>query len=272
MKLFNKIRKTLLLDGKTTNYLKYAIGEIILVVIGILIALSINNWNSNRINQHKESVYLKNIQRDLQEQLKAIEQQMVFEFDIQKDARPLIIFYKTHQDFKVDSNFTATIGNLTARRTFVQISPTYIELLSSGNIDIIRNDNLKNKLIQYYQEMERIEKVINKNNNLFTDAVFVPEMLKLSEVQTSHLFYSDMFKSFVQESPADFSNNIVTINEDYLKEITRSNLQKPEKQLVMINAINYRYQLAILHYGILIAQKEKTKELMDKLKAYDQNF
>ncbi len=48
IKLFRKIRKNLLAEGKTINYLKYAIGEIILVVIGILIALQVNNWNEKR--------------------------------------------------------------------------------------------------------------------------------------------------------------------------------------------------------------------------------
>lgn len=45
IKIFRKIRLQLLSDGNTGKYLKYAIGEIVLVVIGILIALSINNWN-----------------------------------------------------------------------------------------------------------------------------------------------------------------------------------------------------------------------------------
>ena len=48
IKFFRKIRQNLLSEGKTGKYLKYAIGEIILVVIGILIALSINNWNDNQ--------------------------------------------------------------------------------------------------------------------------------------------------------------------------------------------------------------------------------
>lgn len=50
IKFFRKIRQNLLSEGKTGKYLKYAIGEIILVVIGILIALQINNWNENRNN------------------------------------------------------------------------------------------------------------------------------------------------------------------------------------------------------------------------------
>ncbi len=45
IKFFRNIRKTLLTEGKTSKYFKYAIGEIVLVVIGILIALQINNWN-----------------------------------------------------------------------------------------------------------------------------------------------------------------------------------------------------------------------------------
>jgi len=54
IKFFRKIRQQLLKEGKTTNYLKYAVGEIVLVVIGILIALQINNWNSERINLNKK--------------------------------------------------------------------------------------------------------------------------------------------------------------------------------------------------------------------------
>lgn len=45
IKFFKKIRQNLLNKGKTNKYFKYAIGEIVLVVIGILIALQINNWN-----------------------------------------------------------------------------------------------------------------------------------------------------------------------------------------------------------------------------------
>ncbi|SRX74473.1 DUF6090 family protein [Aequorivita antarctica] len=55
IKLFRNVRQNLLNDGKTTKYLKYATGEIVLVVIGILIALSINNWNENR--KQKKTLY-----------------------------------------------------------------------------------------------------------------------------------------------------------------------------------------------------------------------
>ena len=64
IKLFRNIRKTLVNEGKTTNYLKYAIGEIVLVVIGILIALQINNWNEQRKLNQKDLQLCKELLND----------------------------------------------------------------------------------------------------------------------------------------------------------------------------------------------------------------
>jgi hypothetical protein len=65
IKLFRKIRQNLLSAGKTGKYLKYAFGEILLVVIGILIALQINNWNENRLKKNDASNYLLQIRAEL---------------------------------------------------------------------------------------------------------------------------------------------------------------------------------------------------------------
>ena len=69
IKFFRNVRKNLLNQGKTANYLKYAIGEIALVVIGILIALQVNNWNIDRVDRKSEQKYLKNIKEDLEKDL-----------------------------------------------------------------------------------------------------------------------------------------------------------------------------------------------------------
>ena len=66
IKFFRKIRQNLLSEGKTEKYLKYAIGEIILVVIGILIALQINNWNEKRKERNKEDQLIDVLITDLQ--------------------------------------------------------------------------------------------------------------------------------------------------------------------------------------------------------------
>tara|TARA_R110002051_G_scaffold313163_1_gene388977 strand:- start:8492 stop:8884 length:393 start_codon:yes stop_codon:yes gene_type:complete len=67
IKFFRKIRQNLLSEGKTGKYLKYAIGEIVLVVIGILVALQINNWNQTRLNRSFEVTMLKEIKSSLEQ-------------------------------------------------------------------------------------------------------------------------------------------------------------------------------------------------------------
>ena len=61
IKLFRHIRQNLIMENKTSKYLKYAIGEIVLVVIGILIALQINNWNQDRLASIEEQNIYKNL-------------------------------------------------------------------------------------------------------------------------------------------------------------------------------------------------------------------
>ena len=65
IKFFRKIRQDLLSKGKTGKYLKYAVGEIILVVIGILIALQINSWNNKRISQKQSIGYMQSLVDDI---------------------------------------------------------------------------------------------------------------------------------------------------------------------------------------------------------------
>ncbi|MEZ4856400.1 MAG: DUF6090 family protein [Gelidibacter sp.] len=257
-------------ENKTTNYLKYAIGEIILVVIGILIALQINNWNSIRIQQRKESVYIKNIKRDLIEQRKSINDQLNAELVFSETAKSILKYYKEYYKFKVDSSFTSAIGGLSYRRTFVKINPTYTELLSSGNVDIISDNKFKSELINYYQELERLELVINKNNNLFTDAVFVPSVMRLSELQTDSA-YDDLLDSLTLNEP-DTKANYIHLNEDNLKAITASQLKVPENQLIMMNLLNIRYITANIHCAFLINLKEKTQKLIDELNTNYENI
>ncbi|MFH6768276.1 DUF6090 family protein [Gaetbulibacter aquiaggeris] len=261
IKLFRNIRQNLLNEGKTSKYFKYAIGEIVLVVIGILIALQINNWNSNRIQKQKESIYVANIKRDLKEQLTTIKSQMAYETNINKIATPMISYYKAHQGFKIDSVFTANIGSLTGRKTFVKNSPTYTELISSGNIDIISDNIIKDDIIKYYQELERIELVINKNNNLYTDAVFIPEMIGLSEMQVSKEFEINKLLNYIPNQNIP----LIDLNEPRLKQIMEQQLENPENELKMINCINFRNFIAIIHTNLLSEQKINTQLLLDKL-------
>ncbi|MGW9684470.1 DUF6090 family protein [Flagellimonas sp. 2504JD1-5] len=65
IKFFRRIRQRLLSENKFSKYLLYAIGEIVLVVIGILLALQVNNWNEQRKNRSNEYLYLINIRNEV---------------------------------------------------------------------------------------------------------------------------------------------------------------------------------------------------------------
>ena len=171
------------MENKTGKYFKYAIGEIILVVIGILIALQINNWNKSQNEKQIEKQYLKNIVRDLEEQIKSIEVQMENEQSYYEAASYLIEDYNEDYRLTLDSTFYKLASSLTSRKTFVITDPTYTDLISSGNINIIRNQAYKDKLLNYYQELERIEKIIQKK---FIHKE-VPSGIEICEVQLFHL-------------------------------------------------------------------------------------
>jgi hypothetical protein len=259
---FRKIRKSFLADNKLAKYFLYTTGEIILVVFGILIALQVNNWNEDRVNRKKEATYLNNIKRDLNNQLKSLDLQLQFEESIIKTTGPILEQYKKNNSILVDSLFTASIGKLTGRMTFVKIDPTYTELLSAGNIDIIRNEEIKSYLINYYQNMERMERVINNNNNLYTDAVFVPNMLELSEFQLGSQYH---MKDNQLSKKSERSQFPFDLNTSELKEITVQQLKIPANKMRFMNMINYRNMLAIFHKDMVEGQKERTYELLRKL-------
>jgi hypothetical protein len=69
IQIFRKIRQNLIASGNTGKYIKYAIGEIVLVVIGILIALQINNWNEQQNERKIEKQYMQNMLEDLRDDL-----------------------------------------------------------------------------------------------------------------------------------------------------------------------------------------------------------
>ena len=257
---FRKKRKKLADENKAIKYARYAIGEIVLVVIGILIALQLNTMKENHIEQKQERVYLNNIKRDLQNQLTKIDAQIEYEKSVVEVAKPILKLYQANKKFTIDSSFTASIGIMTGRMTFVKVDPTYTELLSSGHIDILSNNEFKNSLITYYQDLERVEQITNKNNNLFTDAVYMNNIINLSEIQLSREFvFDDKLSAKIQRQ------DIININETRLKEITKSQLDIPENELIMVNAINFRYFVSEIHINFMTAQKESTQKLIEKL-------
>lgn len=152
LKFFRNIRQNLLNEDKTSKYLKYAIGEIILVVIGILIALQINNWNQNRLNEKLESQYYERLLEDVREEKVILQATINYSNQVMNHAKNAILVYENSPD--ANSN---PIDNLIDMYQASQLqdansaSSTYKELIASGQINLIQNDSLKTALIRYFE-------------------------------------------------------------------------------------------------------------------------
>ena len=152
IKFFRNIRQNLLSEGKTTKYFKYAIGEIILVVIGILIALQVSNWNQDRMKIMQEKDDLENLREELQSNiLEFRKQDSLFALFEQKTAKGLKIL-----------NDKPTVGDLikmdtlinTRLKVFPLTRSTYDEMLNTGKFYNIQNKTLKTKTTQFYAEAD----------------------------------------------------------------------------------------------------------------------
>ena len=147
IKFFRKIRQKLLSENKFSKYLIYAIGEIILVVIGILIALQINTWNENRKNQKLEKEYLVSLKETLNLDLdrnlasqkvnqRALYSMRVLTEHLEKNL-PYNDSLKHH--FGTMSNFL-----------FWDLSESVFESLKTKGLNLISNNNLRDSLALAY--------------------------------------------------------------------------------------------------------------------------
>jgi hypothetical protein len=153
LRIFRNIRQKLAAENKVMAYLRYAIGEILLVVIGILIALQVNNWNENRKERLIEIKYLKNLKHDLQSDSTDLVYYKNIRVGQANAARELIELAKTKNVsdvFKLDSLYTT----VALWWEFVPNNNTFEELRSSGNLKLLRNDSIKNLLLDLNKENE----------------------------------------------------------------------------------------------------------------------
>jgi len=145
---FRKIRKTLADDNKPIKYLRYAIGEIILVVIGILIALQINNWNENRKNKVFEKEILTQIQENLKNDKLALEE-IVTNFSKAVKSSEKIL--NSQESQKTQDSINIWLGAIIQFDRFQPLTNAY-EVLKSNGLDKISNKKLRFLLGRYYDD------------------------------------------------------------------------------------------------------------------------
>ena len=175
IKFFRHIRQRMIRENRVSKpalpagrYLLYAIGEIVLVVIGILIALQLNEWKSDLADRKMERSHIESFREDLRNQLQIIDTQIAFENQYMLKADSALSFFNGELSL---AQLEATMDVVGHRKTFVQSKASFEELLSTGGLRLIRNQDVRKEMMNYHQRLDYTTKVINTNNGL-VDEIF----------------------------------------------------------------------------------------------------
>ncbi|MDT7831077.1 DUF6090 family protein [Flavobacteriaceae bacterium S356] len=217
IQFFRRIRQNLLSEGKTGKYLKYAIGEIVLVVIGILIALQINNWNEQNKADRVENVFLKRLLVDLNKDKAYLE-------SIHSRRENQIRAAKAIIDFSIETKIDSIIYQLPNMLTIsswqetTSNQNTFLELMSSGNLNIIKSDSIKDGLLSLdrsYKSLINDDKT-NKEpyvSNLWPAADLIDPYNYL--VLEPNL--NKEFRINERLKPSEIENMIIALKQDFKK-------------------------------------------------------
>ena len=158
LRLFRHIRQRLVLEGKGSRYFGYAVGEIVLIVVGILIAIQISNWNEGRLDRLKEVEYLQNLLVEMKEA------KAEFNYDNKLYAEGLAALKSLLPEFEDRTATDAEIikwiqFSISTAIIFSPPSAVVEDLISSGNLRLISSDELRYALNAYWREKERFRDV-----------------------------------------------------------------------------------------------------------------
>ncbi|MFC4720937.1 DUF6090 family protein [Geojedonia litorea] len=159
------------MENKTGKYLKYAIGEIVLVVIGILIALQVNTWNENRKINEQELQLLESLQKEFTYNINELDRSINKAQIIQKRCETILKNTGNHEMklSKIESDSLINWG-LTNIITYDPSNGILSDIINSGKIQIIKNEKLKNYLSNWNGILNDVKEdeiwAVNERNNI----------------------------------------------------------------------------------------------------------
>jgi hypothetical protein len=228
IKIFRRIRQRLVIENKFSRYLLYATGEIILVVIGILIALQINNWNERKKENIKEQAFLKELNLDFKSNKTQIDSIISYnKVSLHAGSRLLEIIetFDLKNPRRNDSNahFVDSMGfynRLVWRnKSFNPKNGAVEALLNSSSFDLIKNDTLRRNLISWKDVLgDYLEEEKFAINFLFNEygpwvrASFDPDLT--DDIENTKAFFSKRHRNFIHQRSGDLYNNLNTVKEE----------------------------------------------------------
>jgi len=244
LKIFRMIRQQSLKENKFVKYILYAIGEIILVVIGILIALQINNNNDLRKAREKELHYLQNIKTDLELNMLELNRYIMIRTNCIESATRIIEHFegKPITDYNA---FNADGMNIYTWQRFNQINNTFQELINSGNFSLISNDSIKDILLN-------IESLYKKTKSEEDHFRFDSEQLIYDPIYTI-LDLNPLVNNYEYHISNGQSGKNVILTKEYYKDYLKS------------NKIKNGFLMAVLEFDIMNRQMIEMKKMSEEL-------
>lgn len=241
IKFFRHIRQTLLTEGKTSKYFKYAIGEIALVVIGILIALQINNWNESRKDKNVEHSYLLRLLNDIENDNKTLEyskrlsKTRINQIDLLNNA-----IENSNLVAGNESQVIESIEKVTWRSYLSLSRIVYNELHNSGKMSLIQSENLRSRLAKYYSDADHWEMILNLN-----------EGQKEFSKATAGLLSKEFLKAIENSESTDSIISLINLNSDNLDlELEETEVERIVLELSSMHEA-MKWLPKIYHYHVL---------------------
>ena len=245
---FRKIRKKMADDNKPIKYARYAIGEIVLVVIGILIALQINTWNEERREKRLAQTYLENLKLDLMSDKIALEKALIdLNFYEKKGYYSLNVLEGKIIEIDTIEFLKSLVWN-NHYHLHQPSTSTYEDLISSGNIKLLKNNKLKVVLSNYYLKNDWMAQFGERARETYW-YVMREEIFKSVDHFMMGAFYESEY----------YPNEIPTINYDDI-DVDFSIVKSYEP---LKNAIKRALSLRVWHRNHL----QKSKKEVDKILA-----
>ncbi len=157
-KFFRHIRQNLIMENKTSKYLKYAIGEIVLVMIGILLALQVNNWNEERKNNVSQSIIIKNLHNEFSENLIILNTSISRIDKVIKGFETLLQIMNQNEDSINNSEFENILESTFTTPSWTPSSFVLEELKNSGGLSRLKDEKLKKLLFEWERNYASILK------------------------------------------------------------------------------------------------------------------
>ncbi len=151
--------------------LRWFLAEFLVVVVGILVAIAMNGWYQGRADAASERDYLAFLSRDLQGTLDDLADQAAFEQAQIKDG--VMVYRALSNPLPADTMpLSDAISRLSQRKTLILKSSAYQDLVNTGNIRLIHNRVLRDRIVSFYETASLQFDVLNKNNVLYVDQMF----------------------------------------------------------------------------------------------------